>query len=303
MKSVVHRSDGANRFGYAQVEVRKRTSAPAAVTARAQVALLYLLLFGFVLIIIYPLFWMLVSSLKTNFELFTNVWGLPRTPQWSNWIEAWRHGVGRFFLNSIVVTVASIAGVVVVSAWAAYALARFDFPFRPVLFFFIIGGMMLSPQVALIPLFRLVRFLNLYNTYGALIVLDVAYRIPFTVFLMRAYMLGLPHEVEESAYIDGASHWQVFWHVIIPLSVPIIVSAALLQALFSWNEFLFALTFIQDQALKTLPVGLLDIMDRERTNWPVLLAGLCIAALPMIVLFISTQRRFVSGLAEGWGKG
>ncbi|HXX39430.1 MAG TPA: carbohydrate ABC transporter permease [bacterium] len=303
MKSIAHRSGHAEGVGSAWVEIGTLARGIVEATARLQAGVLYLLLFAFALAILYPLFWMLVASLKTNIELFANVWGLPLNPQWSNWVEAWRYGVGRFFLNSIIVTAASIAGVVVVSAWAAYALARFDFPFRTTIFFFIVGGMMLSPQVALIPLFRLMTRLHLYNTYGALIVLDVAFRIPFTVFLMRAYMLGLPRELEESAYMDGANHWQVFWSVVIPLSLPIVVSAALLQALFSWNEFLFALTFIQDQALKTLPVGLLDIMDRERTNWPVLLAGLCIAALPMVVLFISTQRRFVRGLAEGWGKG
>lgn len=264
--------------------------------------LVYVVLWTFALAILYPLFWMLMASLKTNAELFTAVWALPQDPQWSNWTQAWDLGVGRFVLNSLIVTGGSIAGVVVIGAWAAYALARFTFRFKNVIFILIIGGMMLAPQVALIPLFRLLRGLHLYNTYGALIVLDVAFRIPFTVFLMRAYMLGLPREVEESAYMDGATHWQIFWRIILPLSKPIIISAALLQALFSWNEFLFALTFIQDQALKTLPVGLLDMQSRVLTNWPVLMAGLSIAALPMIALFISAQGRFVRGLAEGWGK-
>lgn len=262
----------------------------------------YVLLWAFALAIIYPLIWMALASLKTNAEMFVNAWALPQDPQWSNWSQAWELGVGRYVLNSVIVTAGSIAGVVVVSAWAAYALSRFHFPLRNVVFVLIIGGMMLAPQVALIPLFRLLRGLQLYNTYGALIVLDVAFRVPFTVFLMRAYMLGLPLEVEESAYMDGATHWQIFWRIILPLSKPIIISAALLQALFSWNEFLFALTFIQDQTLKTLPVGLLDMQSRVLTNWPVLLSGLSISALPMIVLFISAQGRFVRGLAEGWGK-
>ncbi len=262
----------------------------------------YILLWAFALAIIYPLIWMIYASLKTNAELFGNTWGLPTDPQWSNWSLAWSQGVGQFVLNSAIVTAGSIVGVVVVSAWAAYALSRFRFPLRDVVFLLLIGGMMLAPQVALIPLFRLLNNLHLYNTYWGLIILYVAFRIPFTVFLMRAYMLGLPHEMEESAVIDGASHWQIFWYVILPLSKPIIISAALLQALFSWNEFLFALTFLQDQSLKTLPVGLQDLQSRVLTNWPVLLSGMSIAALPMIVLFISAQGRFVRGLAEGWGK-
>jgi raffinose/stachyose/melibiose transport system permease protein len=290
-------------LGHSHMGTTEAARVSAGVLPRVTGGLLYVLLWTYALAILYPLFWMLTASLKTDTEMFTNVWGLPQHFLWSNWIETWNLGVGRYVLNSVIVTVASVAGVVIASAWAAYALTRFSFPLRTALFFVIIGGMMLSPQVALIPLFRLLRVLHLYNSYGALIVLDVAFRIPFTVFLMRAYMLGLPRDLEESAYLDGANHWMVFWYVIMPLSTPIIISAALLQALFSWNEFLFALTFIQDQTLKTLPVGLLDLQSRVRTDWPVLMAGLCMAALPMVLLFVFTQRQFVHGLTEGWGKG
>lgn len=265
-------------------------------------ACVYVALCALALAILYPLFWMVMASLKTNTEFFAAAWSLPGSPQWSNWPQAWTLGVGRFLLNSVVVTVASVVGTVLVSAWASYALSRFRFPLQSAIFFLLIGGMMLSPQVALIPLFRILRVLHIYNTYLALIVPYIAFRIPFTVFLMRAYMLGLPQEVEESAFIDGANHWQIFWRIVVPMSRPILVSAALLQALFAWNEFLFALTFLQDQALKTLPVGLLDMQSRLLTNWPVLLAGLSIAALPMVALFFATQRWFVRGLAEGWGK-
>jgi raffinose/stachyose/melibiose transport system permease protein len=296
-----HRSPHTIRPG--QLHAGDKAHSRRQLRARIAALIIYVPLWAFALAIIYPLFWMVTAGLKTNGELFANAWALPQNPQWSNWSQAWDLGVGRFVLNSVIVTASSIAGVVVVSAWAAYALSRLHFPMRNVIFILIIGGMMLSPQVALIPLFRLLRTLHLYNTYWGLIVLDVAFRVPFTVFLMRAYMLGLPREVEESATVDGANHWTIFWRIVLPLSKPIIISAALLQALFSWNEFMFALTFIQDQALKTLPVGLLDMQSRVLTNWPVLLSGLSIAALPMIALFIVAQRRFVRGLAEGWGKG
>jgi len=303
MEPMAHGDSRIKRMGHARPTTRSVTIGVGRATrAGAPTWIVYALLWIFALAIIYPLFWMVTSSLKTNAELFDNTWALPQDPQWSNWTQAWDLGVGRFILNSVIVTGGSIVGVIVVGAWAAYALARFHFPAKNIVFLLIIGGMMLAPQVALIPLFQLLRAMRLYNTYGGLIVLDVAFRIPFTVFLMRAYMVGLPHEVEESAYMDGATHWQIFWRIVLPLSKPILVSAALLQALFSWNEFLFALTFIQDQALKTLPVGLLDMQSRVLTNWPVLLAGLSIAALPMIALFISAQGRFVRGLAEGWGK-
>ena len=162
--------------------------------------------------------------------------------------------------------------------------------------------MMLAPTVALIPLFRLLQTLGIFNTYWALIILYTAFRIPFTVFLIRAYMVTLSREMEDAAIVDGASTWQVFWLVIMPLSRPIIVSAALLQALFAWNEFVFALVFINDTDLKTLPVGLLAMQGRVLSDWPVLFAALTMAAVPMVVLFLLGQRQFIRGLSEGFGK-
>ena len=132
--------------------------------------------------------------------------------------------------------------------------------------------------------------------------LYTAFRIPFTTFLIRAYMVDLPPDVDEAAIIDGASRAQIFWRVILPMCRPIMVSAALLQALFAWNEFVFALVFISSGNLKTLPVGLVDMQSRLLTNWPVQFAGLTMAALPMIVLFLIGQRQFLRGLTDGIGK-
>jgi len=166
----------------------------------------------------------------------------------------------------------------------------------------ILGGLMIAPTVALIPLFRLLQAIGLYDTYWALIILYTAFRIPFTTFLIRAYMIDLPMDLDEAATIDGASRPQIFWRIMVPLCKPILVSAALLQALFAWNEYAFALVFINRSELKTLPVGLMDMQSRLLTNWPVQLAGLVVAALPMIILFLIGQRQFLRGLTEGMGK-
>jgi raffinose/stachyose/melibiose transport system permease protein len=192
--------------------------------------------------------------------------------------------------------------VILFSAMAAYALTRYNIPFAAVVTGFILGGMMLAPAVALIPLFRLLQTIGIFNTYWALIVLYTAFRIPFTVFLIRAYMITLPRELEDAAIVDGASTWQIFWLVVMPLSRPIIVSAALLQALFAWNEFVFALVFINDTDLKTLPVGLLQMQGRVLSDWPVLFAALVMASIPMIIVFLLGQRQFIRGLSEGYGK-
>jgi raffinose/stachyose/melibiose transport system permease protein len=253
--------------------------------------------------IIYPLVWMALNGFKSNAELFGDPWGLPTTWRWENFAKAWNLGVVRYLLNSVIVTAGSVIATVLVSAMAAYALTRQRIPFAGAFTIAILGGMMLAPTVALIPLFRLLQALGIFDTYWALIVLYTAFRISFTVFLIRAYMITLSRDMEDAAVVDGANRWQIFWLVIMPLSRPIIVSAALLQALFSWNEFVFALVFINNGDLKTLPVGLLAMQGRVLSDWPTLFAALTMAAIPMILLFLAGQRQFIRGLAEGFGKG
>ena len=262
----------------------------------------YIVLIVLAVAIIYPLVWMTLNGFKSNAELFGDAWGLPTTWRFENFAKAWNLGVVRYLLNSVIVTGASVVTTVLISAMAAYALTRLRIPFAGPITVIILGGLLLSPTVALIPLFRLIQGLGIFNTYWALIILYTAFRIPFTVFLIRAYMITLSHEMEDAAIVDGANRWQIFWLVVMPLSRPIIVSAALLQALFAWNEFVFALVFISDRDLKTLPVGLLDMQGRVLSDWPVLFAALTMAAIPMVVLFLLGQRQFIRGLSEGYGK-
>lgn len=263
---------------------------------------IWVVLVAFALAVIYPLLWMVFSALKTNTEIFGRPWGLPGAFRWHNFVDAGKAGVVRYFTNSVIVTAASILTTTLLSAWAAYGLTRVKVPLAGPVLLFLLGGLMLAPTVALVPLFGLLQQMHIYNTYWALIVLYTAFRIPFTTFLIRAYMVDLPPDVDEAAIIDGASRAQIFWRVILPMCRPILVSAALLQALFAWNEFVFALVFISSGSLKTLPVGLVDMQSRMLTNWPVMFAGLTMAALPMIVIFLIGQRQFLRGLTDGIGK-
>jgi raffinose/stachyose/melibiose transport system permease protein len=260
------------------------------------------LLAGLVVAILYPLLWMVLSGFKTNQEVFGDPFGLPGALRWSNYQTAWDQGVFKYFGNSVIVTAASVVTTTVISAWAAYGLTRLDLPLNQGVMLVILGGLMLAPTVALVPLFRLLQNLELFNTYWALIILYTAFRVPFTTFLIRAYMIDLPMELDEAAKMDGASTQQIFWKIILPLCRPILISAALLQALFAWNEFVFALAFISDDSLKTLPVGLLSMQSRLTTDWPVVFAALSMAAAPMILLFLVGQRQFLRGLTEGVGK-
>jgi raffinose/stachyose/melibiose transport system permease protein len=145
--------------------------------------------------------------------------------------------------------------------------------------------------------------MNLYDTRWALILPNVAFGIPFTTFLVRSYMLGLPRDYEEAAVMDGASPLGVFWHIIVPLCRPIIASAMLLDAMRVWNEFMFALTFVTKEAIKTVPIGLMAFSGALREQWTVVMAGLILSAIPMILLFLVAQKQFIRGLAAGGVKG
>lgn len=263
----------------------------------------YLLFAILSFVAVYPILWVVINSLKTDVDLFRATWELPKNPLWQNYSRAWEFGIARYILNSVLVTSVSVFLTVTISLMGAYSLARFEFRFKTFSFIFVLGGLMLSPQVALIPLFRILVALGIYNTYLAMILPYVAFGIPFTTFLLRAYILSLPRELEEAALIDGAGYVGVFRYVIVPLSRPIIASAALLEAMRVWNEFMFGLTFIESNHLKTLPVGIASFSSALRTEYTVIMSGLVIAAIPMIALFLVSQRQFIRGLTAGGIKG
>lgn len=260
------------------------------------------LLLAIALIVVVPLAWMLLSSLKVNQQFLSDPFGLPTTLNWSNYVDAWNLGVGQYMINSVIVTLVSILATTLISAWAAFGLTKLTMPFSRTVLFLIVGGMMLAPTVALIPLLRILQGLGIYDSLLGLIILYTAFRIPFTTFLIRSYMVDLPHEVDEAALLDGASRTQQFWRLTLPMSMPIVVSAVILQCLFAWNEYLFAFIFVSSTDTMTLPVGLANLASKLSTNYPMIFAGMTLASVPMIVFFFAAQRFFVRGLAEGIGK-
>jgi raffinose/stachyose/melibiose transport system permease protein len=257
----------------------------------------------FALVIIYPIIWLGLSGLKSNSDFFLNTWSLPEEWFWSNYKAAWDAGIGQFFLNSVYVTVVSVITVLFLGSMAAYGLSRFQFKGQNLVLILILSGLMLAPQVSLIPLYKLLQGFGLYNTYWALVLPYVAFQLPFSIFLMRSYFLSIPRELEESAIIDGCNTWKVYRHIIIPMGKPIIASCALLTGMNVWNEFMFALVFVEDSSLRTIPVGLMNLRSQLNTNFGIQLAGLAISALPMIIAYIIFQKQFVRGLTAGSVKG
>ncbi|KQM59701.1 MULTISPECIES: carbohydrate ABC transporter permease [unclassified Agreia] len=259
-------------------------------------------LLGLVVVVVYPLLWMILNGFKENAELFGNPFALPIAWKWENYVTAWNRGVSNYLMMSVLVTVTSTIATVFISAWAAYGLTRVTIPFNRAIVTVILGGLMLAPAVALIPLVKMFQSLGLYNTFWALLILYTAFRIPFTTFLIRAYMIDLPREIDEAAEVDGASRWSTFWRIILPMCKPIIVSTVILHILFAWNEYLFAMVFTSGTDVQTLPVGLTSLMSKHGTDYPVVFAGMVIAAIPVVLLFFFGQRYFVKGLADGIGK-
>lgn len=256
-----------------------------------------------VLIIILPAAWLIMNSLKTNVELFTDSLALPVKVQFANYAAAWNKGLYKYFGNSVIVSSISLISILFLSSLLAYGITRFKSRFGNLFFIITLGGMALSEQVALVPLYKILQATHLYNTYWAVILPYVAFRIPFTVFLMRAYFMGIPKELEEAAVIDGYNSFQIFTKIIVPISKPIFASCAIVNLNFVWNEFLFANVFLESKSIMTIPIGLMTFKGDMRSDYVVMLAGITIASLPMIILYLCMQRQFVRGLTSGAVKG
>ncbi|WP_026568227.1 carbohydrate ABC transporter permease [Bacillus sp. UNC41MFS5] len=267
------------------------------------VGLIFLFLLLYFVAIAYPLFWMVVNSFKNTVQIFNDSWGLPKEWLFSNYTTAWEQGVSSYFVNSLIITAGTCLLTVLISALCAYGLTRFQVKGGKFLLLFVSAGLMFSPQSSLIPLYELVQNMGLFDTYWALILTFTAYRIPLTVLLIRSFFLSIPKELEESAFLDGATSLDVFGRIFLPMSKPILFTGIILTAYYAWNEFLFSILFIQTEELKPITSGLLVFKDALNTNWGVLMAGLVISALPLIIIFIFMQKYFVRGLADGSVKG
>jgi raffinose/stachyose/melibiose transport system permease protein len=265
--------------------------------------IVFLGLLIFALMILYPLFWMFISSFKSYQEIYSNVWALPSEWHFENYALAWEKGIQNYFLNSAYVTGFSILLTVMSGTMAAFVLARYRNRWIDAALLFIIGGLMMNPEVALIPLFEILTFFNLIDTRWALIFTYVAYRLPLTIILIRAFFITVPKELSESALIDGCSEFGIYWRIYLPMSIPIVITSVIINAFYAWNEFLFATVFINSSELKTIPSGLMVFRDALRTDWGVLLSGMVIASVPMVILLIVLQKYLVRGLSEGSVKG
>ena len=254
-----------------------------------------------------PFLWMLLTSLKTQQEAFQYPPSfLPKTPQWRNYAQLFTQvPFARYFVNTTIVTLAVVAGQVLISSLAAYAFARLKFMGRDTIFLFYLATMMVPFQITLIPLYLLVFQLGWVNTYWGLIApgLSSAYGI----FLLRQAFLTLPEELSDAARIDGASEFGIYWRIFLPLNGPALATLGVFAFLGTWTDLLWPLLIVRDERLRTLELGLAyfnsAVPQFVQPNWPLLMAAAVVVMLPIIVVYLFTQRYFVEGIAVSGVKG
>jgi raffinose/stachyose/melibiose transport system permease protein len=266
--------------------------------------LIQLVLVGNAVLVLAPMLIMGLSAFKTTREIFQNPFGWPVVWRLENFTRVWVEArFALYFRNSVIVTVAAIVIILALGAMAGYALGRFRFKGNDLLYLYFLSGLMLPIRLGIIPLFILMRDLRLLDTLWALILIYAASGLPSAVFILTGFFRTLPTDLDSAARIDGAGEWLIFRRVMLPLVRPALVIVLIYNVIPIWNDFFFPLVFIQSDRLKTLPLGMTAFFGQYYTDWAVLFAGLTLAALPVITLYVLLSQHFIRGLTAGAVKG
>ncbi|MNH95582.1 Trehalose transport system permease protein SugB [compost metagenome] len=254
---------------------------------------------------LYPLLWLFLYSLKTNEEILGgSFFALPKTWQWHNYVEAYKQGSYlKYLSNSVLVTVVTMVCVIVLSSMVAYAISRFRWRYGNVILLIFMMGLMIPMQATLLPLMIIFKNIHILNTHLSLILPYVAFSTPIAVFILSGFMKGLPHEIEESAFVDGASVYRIFRSIIMPISIPPMMTVCILTFITIWNEYILAATFISAEKLKTLPFGVYTFVSQYSVNYGDIGAFLIMGALPVILIYFILSERITKGMVAGAVKG
>ncbi|MBP0456739.1 carbohydrate ABC transporter permease [Streptomyces montanisoli] len=254
------------------------------------------------ILVVMPLLWAVMTSFKDDKSIFTSPWSFPSHLHFENWSRAWSQAhMSDYFLNTIIVVAFSLFGTLLLGSMAAYVLARFEFPGNRFIYFLFIGGMSFPIILALVPLFYVMQNLSLLNTIPGLIIVYIAYSLPFTVFFLTSFFKTLPTSVAEAAIIDGASHTRTFFQVMLPMAKPGLISVGIFNFLGQWNQYLLPTVLNTDPNHKVLSQGLVALATSQgyKGDWSGLFAGLVMAMLPVLAAYIIFQRQVVAGLTAG----
>lgn len=265
---------------------------------------IYIFLIIMAVVFIGPMIFALLSSVKDNREIFDSPFGLPSKYLIENYLVAWTEGrMGTYFINSVFISVSTIILSVIVASMAAFALSRFNLKIKGILLMFFLMGMMVPRHTILVPLAYIIGVLNLKNNLFALILLYVAFSLPFSIIVLQVFMKGINNSIVEAAIIDGASYFEIYSKIILPMTVPAISTISIFNFLAAWNDILFPLIIINDNKLKPISLGLLNFHGERGSQYGPLMAAIIITVIIPVILYLLFQEKVESGIAAGSVKG
>ena len=260
----------------------------------------YIFLLFMSIIFILPMLFTILSSLKTKLEIFTSPFGMPKVIQWGNYIQAWKDAnMSAYFMNSLIQSGATVILTSIVATMAAYAFARFEFKLNKFLVVLFLLGMMVPIHTILVPISYIIGIFNLKNNIVALVLVYVAFNLPFSIMVMITFMKGVNRSLEEAAIIDGASYFQIYSKIMIPLTLPAISTISIFNFMGAWNNILFPLLFINDKKLRPISLGLLNFSGERGSEYGLLMAGIVITVVVPLAIYLLFPEKVESGLAAG----
>lgn len=253
---------------------------------------------------LYPIYIMVMTSFKPNLEIMKDPLSMPKKLYFDGYIDAWTKGkFSSYFLNSALITGSSLCITIVFSLMAAYSFSRFKFKGHALLFLYFLAGIMIPIKLGTANLFRLMQMLHLTDTRTAVILVNIAMSIPFSVFILTGFMKQVPLSLEEAAKIDGCSGPRILWQIIVPLIRPALATCVIMNFLPIWNDFYFPLLFIHREALRTIPLGIAQFFGEFQTDINIIFSGLTIASIPTVLLYTLLSKQFIEGVTDGALKG
>jgi raffinose/stachyose/melibiose transport system permease protein len=260
----------------------------------------YVTLIFFALLALYPILSMWMTALRPAREVQRNPFGFPSSLYFENITEAWVKGrFGDYLVNSVIITVPTVIGVVVLSCLAGYGISRFKFPGRNLMFYTMLLGLTVPFQSVMIPLYYQLLSMGLLGTYLSVILPGIAFGLPFGVFLMQAFFEDLPHELSDAGRVDGCSEFRIFKDIMLPLAKPAVSTLIVFQFMTTWNNFLMPLLFLSDESMRPVPLGIMFFQGAYTRDIGLIAAGVALATIPVIIVYLVFQRQFVKGLTAG----
>lgn len=275
-----------------------------AVGEGAKKLLAFLFRYGIMALVIFisvaPLIWVFISSFETNEEILSSALNLPKTPSFAGYKMAIELAKLHFkFITSLIVASSTTVAAIIIFAMAAYVLARCKFRLRGLIFSLLISSILIPVNTMVQPVYQIIKTLGLYDTKGALILVYTGFSMPICLFLLRSFMVNLPYELEESAYLEGASFPRTFWTIILPLTKPALTSSAVLTFLGAWNELLYALLLTSSERNRTLPLAMRYFVQQFTFDYSAMFAALVMYIIPSIIIYVILQEQIMEGMVAG----